>query len=225
MSEIESRRGPIRSKATIRARNGAARSGGLSPVMPQRVEVMCSRLVSRTAALGAILRYLDPTRNSTRLRVANAIVVASATRAESASPRAELRVLRAQRREVAVPIGSERNGFAIDQRAIDGQGSRHFRDPRQPIGEVGPMSGPQGDAGPLPCGDQTAGGTSSAEAARKVAAVGSFTASLARFWPIEASDRHSRTAETRPQAACAASVDSACPQIEPGHYETTSAFD
>ena len=83
------------------------------------------------------------------LRVANAIVVASATRAESASPPRKLRVLRAQRPEVALPIGSERNGFAIDQRALDGQGSRRFRDPRQPIGEVGPMSGPQGGAGVL----------------------------------------------------------------------------
>ena len=43
-------------------------------------------------------------------------------------------------------IGTEHNRFAIDQRAIDGQGSHRFRDPRQPIGEVGSVSGPQGDA-------------------------------------------------------------------------------
>ena len=54
--------------------------------------------------------------------------------------------LRSQRREVAVPVGTEHDRFAIDQRAFDGQGPHRFRDPRQPIGEVGSVSGPQGDA-------------------------------------------------------------------------------
>jgi hypothetical protein len=44
--------------------------------------------------------------------------------------------LGAQRREVASPIGAQRDRLAVDQRVLGGQLANCLGDPRQPVGEI-----------------------------------------------------------------------------------------
>jgi hypothetical protein len=51
-----------------------------------------------------------------------------------------------QRREVAVAVRLEHHGLALEQGVVDRQGSHRVGDSRQLVGEVGSISGPEGDA-------------------------------------------------------------------------------
>lgn len=51
---------------------------------------------------------------------------------------------------------SERDRFAVDQGALGGQVANGLRDPRQPVGEIRAMTGPQPDALALPPGEDSA---------------------------------------------------------------------
>jgi hypothetical protein len=71
-------------------------------------------------------------------------VEAEEVEGDEAGPRAA--GLCAQRSEVASPIGKEHDRLAVDQCALGGQLARRFRDPRQPVGEIRAVAGPQRDA-------------------------------------------------------------------------------
>jgi hypothetical protein len=48
--------------------------------------------------------------------------------------------------KVAMPVGEEHHGFAIEQGVVDGQGPHRLDDSRQLVGEVSSVSRPKGDA-------------------------------------------------------------------------------
>jgi hypothetical protein len=62
--------------------------------------------------------------------------------------------LGAQRPEVAPSIGTEHDRLAVDQRVLGGQIADRLRDPRQPVGEIRAVAGPQRDAGSRLAGEQ-----------------------------------------------------------------------
>src|SRR5271165_2743668 len=62
--------------------------------------------------------------------------------------------LGSERREVGVAIGTEHHGLAVEQDVVDGQGADRRGDPREPVGEVGCVPGPQRDPASLLAGEQ-----------------------------------------------------------------------